>query len=128
MAENKSLNVTKANFGAKGWAVCIYMFFIFFLNTSMNTGWQNCLSYYETTYGWDTTTLLSLVSVAQFIGIAACFITASWPRSTPPGCSPSSGAWWSPPAASASIWSTTSSCLPFWRWWPLWDRWSGPTP
>ena len=75
MSQNKSLNLTKANFGVKGWAVCIYMFFIFFLNTSMNTGWQNCLSYYETTYGWDTTTLLSLVSVAQFIGIAACFIT-----------------------------------------------------
>ena len=41
MSQNKSLNLTKANFGVKGWAVCIYMFFIFFLNTSMNTGWQN---------------------------------------------------------------------------------------
>ena len=39
MYEKKILNWTKANFGVKGWDVCIYMFFIFLLNTSMNTGW-----------------------------------------------------------------------------------------
>ena len=75
MANTSGMNLAKSNFGPKGWALCIYMFFIFYLNTSMNTGWQNCLTYWEQTYGWDTTTLLSLVSVAQFIGIAACFIT-----------------------------------------------------
>jgi MFS transporter, OFA family, oxalate/formate antiporter len=75
MANANNQNLTKANFGPKGWAVCIYMFFIFYLNTSMNSGWQNCLSYWETTYGWDTTTLLSLVSVAQLIGVLACFVT-----------------------------------------------------
>ena len=75
MSNKKELNLTNADFGAKGWALCLYMFFIFYLNTSMNSGWQNCLSYWEASYGWDVTTLLSLVSVAQFIGIAACFIT-----------------------------------------------------
>lgn len=75
MASQGKLNLTNANFGAKGWAVCIYMFCIFYLNTSMNSGWQNCLSYWETTYGWDVTSLLSLVSVAQLIGVLACFIT-----------------------------------------------------
>ena len=75
MANGNNTSLTKANFGPKGWAVCIYMFFIFYLNTSMNSGWQNCLSYWEATYGWDTTTLLSLVSIAQLIGVLACFIT-----------------------------------------------------
>ncbi len=75
MSNQQGMNLASAKFGPKGWALCVYMFFIFYLNTSMNTGWQNCLTYWETTYGWDTTTLLSLVSVAQFVGIAACFVT-----------------------------------------------------
>ena len=75
MATQGKMNLTNANFGAKGWAVCIYMFFIFYLNTSMNSGWQNCLSYWEATYGWNVTSLLSLVSIAQLIGVLACFIT-----------------------------------------------------
>lgn len=75
MAAQGKMNLTNANFGAKGWAVCAYMFCIFYLNTSMNSGWQNCLSYWESTYGWDVTSLLSLVSVAQLIGVLACFIT-----------------------------------------------------
>ena len=74
MANEKNFSVTSANFGPKGWAVCFYLFFGYYLNTSMNTGWQNSLNYYNATYGWDTTLLLSLVSVAQFIGIALCFV------------------------------------------------------
>ena len=37
MANGNNTSLTKANFGPKGWAVCIYMFFIFYLNTSMNS-------------------------------------------------------------------------------------------
>ncbi len=74
MAGKQGFSLTSANFGAKGWAVCFYLFFCYYLNTSMNTGWQNSLNYYNMMYGWDTTLLLSLVSVAQFIGIALCFV------------------------------------------------------
>ena len=74
MANGKEFSLTSTDFGSKGWALCIYLFLGYYLNTSMNTGWQNSLNYYNATYGWDTTLLLSLVSVAQFIGIALCFI------------------------------------------------------
>ena len=84
MENQRGMNLASAKFGPKGWALCVYMFFIFYLNTSMNTGWQNCLTYWEQTYGWATDTLLSLVSVAQFIGIASCFVTGRLALKTSP--------------------------------------------
>lgn len=74
MSEQQKINVSRADFGFKGWSVCLYILFIYYLNTSMNTGWQNCLGYWQTNYGWDTTFLMSLVGIAQLFGIALCFV------------------------------------------------------
>jgi len=76
MKESKSkvFNAARANLGVKGWVIMFYLFVCFFLNTNINTGWQNIVGYWQDTFGWDTTTMMSLISVAQFIGIAVCFV------------------------------------------------------
>lgn len=74
MGNSKVFNAARANLGTRGWAVVIYLFVCFYLNTSINTCWQNIVGYWNETFGWETATMMSIVSVAQFIGIAVCFI------------------------------------------------------
>lgn len=74
MGNSKVLNAARANFGAKGWAIVIYLFVCCYLNTSINTCWQNIVGYWQDNFGWEKATMMSLISVAQFIGIAVCFI------------------------------------------------------
>jgi sugar phosphate permease len=71
---NNQFNVAKANFGLKGWIMIIYMMLGFYINTSVNSGWQNMVTYWNKTYGWNATTMVSLVSIGQFIGIVVMFI------------------------------------------------------
>lgn len=102
MGNSKVLNAAKANFGAKGWAVVVYLFICFYLNTSINTCWQNIVPYWQESFGWETATMMSLVSVAQFIGIAVCFILGRVVTRSPPR---RWALWWasSPPAACSSF-------------------------
>lgn len=73
-SQSKIFNAARANLGAKGWAVLFYLFVCFYLNTSINTCWQNIVPYWDTTYGWKTADMMSMNSIAQFVGIAVCFI------------------------------------------------------
>lgn len=73
-SKSKVFNAARANFGVKGWVIMFYLFVCCYLNTNINTGWQNIVGYWQETFGWDTTTMMSLISVAQFLGIAVCFV------------------------------------------------------
>ena len=54
---SKEVNKVKPDFGVKGWIVLIYMFIVFFLNTTCDSGWQNVLNYFQESFGWSATTL-----------------------------------------------------------------------
>ena len=74
MGRSKIFNAARANLGGKGWAVLAYLFVCFYLNTSINTCWQNIVPYWQETYGWEVSNMMSMNSIAQFVGIAVCFI------------------------------------------------------
>lgn len=71
---SQEVSKVKPNFGVKGWLVLIYMFLVFFLNTTCDSGWQNVLNYFQETFGWSGTTLMTYVSVGKAITIATAFI------------------------------------------------------
>ncbi len=70
----KNVSKVKPNFGVKGWIVLIYMFLVFFLNTTCDSGWQNVLNYFQETFGWNATTLMTYVSVGKAITIVTAYL------------------------------------------------------
>ena len=70
----KEVSKVKPNFGLKGWIVLIYMFLVFFLNTTCDSGWQNVLNYFQETFGWNATTLMTYVSVGKAITIVTAYL------------------------------------------------------
>ena len=60
--------------GAKGWIMVIYLFLCYFLSPSISSGFQRCIQFFQSEYGWDTTLMMSLVSIGSFAAIATCFI------------------------------------------------------
>lgn len=40
MAQEKTFNASKSNFGFKGWVLIIYAFVFCFVNTSVGSSWQ----------------------------------------------------------------------------------------
>ena len=70
---SKEVNKVKPDFGVKGWIVLIYMFIVFFLNTTCDSGWQNVLNYFQESFGWSATTLMTVVSVGKAITIVTAY-------------------------------------------------------
>lgn len=61
--------LTKSNFGKKGWAVAIYGFFCFAVAGLLSNGMNVLYGYYGGVYGWERTSMAFFVSVANWLSI-----------------------------------------------------------
>lgn len=69
MAQEKTFNASKSNFGFKGWVLIIYAFVFCFVNTSVGSSWQLMATAWESDLGWSSTTLLSWVSYGSLLSV-----------------------------------------------------------
>lgn len=74
MTQSASTKKPAQDLGAKGWLMVIYLFVCFYLSPSVSSGWQSFIGFWSDSYGWDTTWLMSLLSIGQVICIATCFV------------------------------------------------------
>ncbi len=75
MSKQKGLNVSSSNFGTRGWIFVIYGLINFFITTAVADSIKNLsLPALCAQYGWDYTSLISLVSVFGWITIVFIII------------------------------------------------------
>ena len=75
MSKQKELNTSSSNFGTRGWIFVIYGLMTFFITTAICDSIKN-LSLPElcAQYGWNYTSLISLVSVFGWVTIVFMII------------------------------------------------------
>lgn len=74
MTQSATTKKPTQDLGAKGWLMVVYLFLCFYLSPSISSGWQNFIGFWADTYAWDTTWLMSLLSIGQVICIGTCFL------------------------------------------------------
>lgn len=74
MNESSTTKKPAQDLGVKGWLMVAYLFVCFYLSPSVSSGWQSFIGYWADTYQWDTTWIMSLLSIGQVICIGTCFV------------------------------------------------------
>lgn len=74
MTMNKN-NLSKSNFGTRGWLLILYCLLTFFLTTGSKSTMNVAASIYHEMYGWDVTFLISLSTIGGWITVFFVYLT-----------------------------------------------------
>ncbi len=72
--KNSSVNAAGSNFGVMGWTMIGYVFLVYFVNCLIGNSWQIATEFWEESYGWNSTVLLSANSYGQILSVVTGLI------------------------------------------------------
>ncbi len=70
----EKFNVSKSNFGAKGWFFIFYVAIAYLLISCVTNAMSVAVNMYNGMYGWNPTTIYTMISVASGCSVVAAFV------------------------------------------------------